>query len=159
MNSADDSELNDKAMAGRLTPEEVSALSDLEEDVALGQALRALRPPPKVSTNFTALVLQQIQERPKQKTSFTNWLRWPVLARATAGLAFVAIFGVVMSQRRENLEVTTGARKFAAVTSAASQTLPPEAVVEVFKDFEAVKNLPAATPTVDYALLAALGSE
>jgi hypothetical protein len=146
MNSAEDSELNDKAMA-------------TEDDIALDHALRALLPPPKVSSNFTSLVLQKIQEPPKQKTALTSWLRWPVLARATAALACAAVFAVVMLQRRENLEVATGAKRFAAVTSAASQTLPPEAVVAVFKDFEAVKNLPAATPTVDYALLAALGSE
>ena len=168
MKNSDIEELIDKVMAGRLTPEEeqrwaalVLKQPDLEENLALGQALRSLPPPPQVSSNFTSRVLQELNRpaRPERTEGWVSWLRWPGFARLTGAAAVLAVgFVVLQHQRHEQMEKTV--RTFAGVVSAVAPNQPqaqPEAVVSVLKDFEAIRRLPDSAP-VDYGLLAALGS-
>src|SRR4051794_38306371 len=93
-------ELIDKAMAGRLAPEEetrwrrlLAKHPELEEEMALGRALTAMPPPPHVSSNFTSRVLQEInREKRASRFFWEDWFRFPRLARL-AGTA-VVICGV-----------------------------------------------------------------
>ncbi len=167
MKNSDFEELIDKAMAGRLSPEEqrrwevlLAARPELEEDAAVGVALRAMPPPPRVSSNFTALVLQEIN-RETHATQFfwVQWFRWPRLARfaGTAVVAFGLSFAVLHHERQQD-EMANTVRTFASAVSAVSagqKDVQPEAIVTVLKDFDAIRQLP---DSVDYGLMAALRS-
>jgi len=170
MKNPDIEELIDKVMAGRLTAEEerrwaalVLQQPDLEENMALGEALRNLSPPPEVSSNFTSRVLEELNRpaRTDRADGWLEWLRWPGFARLTGAAAVLAVGFIVLQnqhQRREQMDKTV--RTFAGVVSAVAPNQPsaqPEAVVAVLKDFEAIRRLPDSAP-VDYGLLAALGS-
>src|ERR1700759_4843092 len=96
MSDAEFNELIDKAMAGRLTPEEefrwnalLAERPDLEENVAVGRALGALPAPPAVSSTFTALVLDGIRqdERRGERSETPSWWslpRWRGFANISA---------------------------------------------------------------------------
>jgi hypothetical protein len=172
MNDADFSELIDKAMAGKLTPEEevrwnglLAERPELEEDLAVGRALQALPPPPRVSSNFTALVLQQIQREKRagerrDSTKPRGWFRWPGFARISAIAAVTLVLAVAGLQLRQEHELQAAAQTFAGGMSKVSETRnAPEAVVAVFKDFAAIRNLSEQSEAVDYKLLAALSPE
>src|SRR5688572_21751319 len=101
MKNFDENELIDKAMAGRLNADEqrlwdalLAERPDLEAELQIGRALRGMPKPPPVSTNFTALVLQQVnQTAPNTQTQsvgWSDWLRWPRFARI-AGVAVVTV--------------------------------------------------------------------
>src|SRR5689334_18461276 len=101
MKNFDENELIDKAMAGRLSEDEqrmwtalLAERPELEAELEIGRALQAMPKPPAVSSNFTALVLQQINKAaPERSPAQVNWLSWPRLVRA-AGLAAVVALGV-----------------------------------------------------------------
>src|SRR6185436_2781447 len=109
MKNFDENELIDKAMAGRLNADEqrlwaalLAERPELEAELQIGQALQAVPKPPAVSSNFTALVLQQINSAEPQRTRGwnMNWLSWPRLVR-TAGVAVVALgVGLQLSHMR-----------------------------------------------------------
>src|SRR3954467_4500849 len=109
MKNFDENELIDKAMAGRLNAEEqrlwaalVVERPELEAELEIGRALRAMPKPPAVASNFTALVMQEIN-RPGAERGRNwnfNWLGWPRLMRA-AGVAVIAIgIGVQITHQR-----------------------------------------------------------
>jgi hypothetical protein len=168
MKNEDIEELIDKAMAGRLSAEEqvrwaalVAERPELDENLALGEALRNLPQPPVVSSNFTTLVLQQINrhEPVAREHHWLAWLRWRGFARVTGGAAIIAVAFVAMQARQNQRQIEKTARTFAGVVSAvaAKPDIQPEAIVSVMKDFDAIRQLPD-TASVDYGLLAALRS-
>jgi anti-sigma factor RsiW len=168
MNEENVQELIDKVVAGRLLPEEeqrwnalLAERPELEEEVALAESLRALPAPPQVSTNFTALVMQQIA-RPKVKreaaSPWLQWFRWPRFSRiaATAVVLLGINFAVIQHRKAANAEQAAQiiANSVQAITPAPEVEI--ESVITVFKDFEAISRLPASSSKVDYTLLAAL---
>lgn len=165
MNDSDLQDLMDKAMAGRLSPEEEQRWSallaqrpELEEEIALGDALQALPKPPSVSSNFTALVMREIQRdniTDRSKPWF-SWLRWPTLARITATAVVALGIALTVQHQREAQRTEVAAQTIANGVKivAPSISTQPESVLTVLKDFEAIRRLPA--PPVDENLLAAL---
>src|SRR5689334_22952647 len=121
MKNFDENELIDKAMAGRLNAEEqrlwaglLAERPELEAELEIGRAMRGMTKPPAVSSNFTALVLQEINKRePERKTSRArNWLSWPRLLRA-AGVAVVALgIGVQVTHMRQADKQEAALRSF-----------------------------------------------
>src|SRR6185436_21164929 len=98
MKNFEENELIDKAMAGRLNAEEqrlwealLAERPELEAELEIGRALRSMPKPPAVSSNFTGLVLQEINKPARERSSGwgVNWLSWPRLVRA-AGVGVVA---------------------------------------------------------------------
>src|SRR5690348_16953354 len=124
MKNFDENELIDKAMAGRLNAEEqrlwealLAERPELEAEWQIGHALRALPKPPAVSSNFTALVLQEINRAaPERRAGWSfAWLRWPRLVRL-AGVAVVALgIGVQVAHQRkmEKQQVAQTVQSFA----------------------------------------------
>lgn len=170
MKKPNENELIDKAMAGRLSAGEqllweqlLAQRPDLEMDAEIGRALRELPKPPAVSSNFTAQVLHGINRpTPKRVTTWRDWLRFPRLIRAT-GLA-VVVFGLgiaVIRHQEPPHQVAESVKNLTAGVAALSEggNSKPEQIVTVFKDFDAIRNLPANASDIDYSLLAALRSE
>jgi hypothetical protein len=170
MKNFDENELIDKAMAGRLNADEqrlwealLAERPELEAELQIGRALRGIPKPPQVSTNFTALVLQQInQAAPNTQTQPVGWLDWlrgPRFARI-AGIAVVTIgLGATLIHREvEQRRVAATVRNFAGGISAvaANPNAEPQVVMAVMQDFEAIQRLPASETYVDNDLLAAL---
>jgi anti-sigma factor RsiW len=169
MKNFDENELIDKAMAGRLNAEEqqmwgalLAERPELEAELEIGRALRVMPKPPAVCSNFTALVLQEINKTAPERPSrwFGNWLSWPRLARAGAVAAIVIGVGVGIGHQRKiekqqaALKSFTGALTVVAANPEAPE-VRPEAVVTLLQDFETIRRLPAATD-VDTGLLTAL---
>jgi hypothetical protein len=168
MKNFDENELIDKAMAGRLTVEEqrlwealLAERPDLEAELEIGRALRAMPKPPAVASNFTALVMQEIN-RPGAERGRNwnfNWLGWPRLMRA-AGVAVIAIgIGVQITHQRnvEKQQVAQTMKSFTGGLSvvAAKPDVQPQTVVTLLQDFDAIRNLPVSANDVDTGLLAA----
>jgi hypothetical protein len=168
MKNFDENELIDKAMAGRLDADEqrlwaalLAERPDLETDLEIGKALRAMPPPPTVASNFTALVLQSIsapETRPHSATgSWLIWFRLPRLVRI-GGLAAV-VLGLSVSpiyyQRVQKQKVAASVKSFAGGLNlvAVKPDTQPDRIVNVLQDFEAIRRLPG---DVDEQLLTAL---
>jgi hypothetical protein len=170
MNEAEVQELIDKVVAGRLTREEQQRWSallaqrpELEEEAALGNALRALPQPPAVSSNFTSLVMQEIQRSEPRSQSWWERFRLPRLARIGAlGTAMVLVAFTLIQKHNRELERQFAQAEEAAQTVATAQAVThwrgveTENALEVFQNFEAIRQLPPNTPGVDTALLGAL---
>jgi hypothetical protein len=160
----DENELINKAMAGRLNAEEqqlwaalLAERPELEAELEIGRALQAMPKPPAVASNFTALVLQEINKStPEHSRWRINWLSWPRLARATGIAAVALVVGVQLAHMR-NVEKQQAALKTFThglnVVSAEPQP-QPEAVVTLLKDFDAIRQMPVVTD-VDTELLTA----
>ncbi|HUS37316.1 MAG TPA: hypothetical protein VM680_18360 [Verrucomicrobiae bacterium] len=168
MKNFDENELIDKAMAGRLNTDEqrlwdalLAERPELEAELQIGRALGGMPKPPPVSSNFTALVLQQInQPAPEsRRAGWLDWLRWPRFARI-AGIAVITIgLGATLIHREvEQRRVAATVRNFAGGISAvaAKSDAEPQVVMAVMQDFEAIQSLPASETYVDNDLLAAL---
>jgi hypothetical protein len=167
MKNFDENELIDKAMAGRLNAEEqrlwaalLAERPELEAELQIGQALQAIPKPPAVSSNFTALVLQEINRpgvvHPRSWTA--NWLTWRFVRRATAGLALVAIFAsfpLAHLRKAEKQQAALESFTQGLNVVAANTDVQPEAVVTLLNDFEAIRKMPAVSD-VDTELLTAL---
>lgn len=166
MKNFDENELIDKAMAGRLNVDErrmweslLAERPELQMDLEVGRALQAMAKPPAVSSNFTALVLQQIN-KPTAQPSATwkaQWLSWPRFVRA-AGLAVVALgVGVQVAHMRKVEKQEAALKNFThGLNVVAADTTPqPEAMVTLLKDFDAIRQMPMASD-VDTSLLTAL---
>jgi len=169
MKNFDENELIDKAMAGRLTVEEqrlwealLAERPELETELEIGRALKAMPKPPMVSSNFTALVLQEInQPAPSGSSRWNfNWLSgrgwfappgWPWLWWASGSNWRISaeLKNKKWPKRCGALRRNDGGR--------AKPESQPEQVVTLVQDFEAIRNLPASSD-VDSSLLAALRS-
>lgn len=169
MKNFDENELIDKAMAGRLNREEqrlwealLAERPELEAELEIGRALRAMPNPPAVSTNFTSLVLQEVRKSADAPGGgWLGWLRLPRLAWI-GGVAAVAlgIGGTLVQREVEQRRVAQSLRSFTSGISAVAakaEGARPEVVVTVLRDFEAIQRLPAEELYVDNDLLAALG--
>lgn len=168
MKNFDENELIDKAMAGRLNADEqrlwdalLAERPELEAELQIGRALRGMPKPPEVSSNFTSLVVQQINQTPPKTrgTTWLDWLRWPRFARI-AGVAVITVgIGATLIHREvEQRRVAATVRNFAGGISAvaAKPDAEPQVVMTVLQDFEAIQRLPANETYVDNDLLAAL---
>jgi anti-sigma-K factor RskA len=156
-------------MAGRLSVEEkglwealLAERPELELELEIGKALRAM-PPPAVSSNFTSLVMQRLSDRAETNSSnWLSWFRWPRLAAAVGtavvvlGLSFAAF-----NQRREHDELAASVKSFTGGLKvvAVREDAQPDAVVRLLQDFDAIRQLPTASNDVDYGLILALGNE
>jgi len=174
MNDADLQELLDKVVAGRLSPEEerrwnalMAERPELEDEVALGEALRALPAPPAVSSNFTSLVMQEVRQTATESARpVKSWWRLPRLVGfgATAAIAALIVFNVVQRREVEQAQIEEAKHAEAAAARIAARvravTSSPEAeaenMLDVFRDFEAIRQLPPNTPGLDEAFLSAL---
>jgi len=169
MKNFDENELIDKAMAGRLDAKErklweslLAERPDLQAEIEIGQVLRRMPRPPAVSSNFTALVMREIgRSHSTRAASWSfSWLTWPRLVRAS-GVAVVALgigFQVVHQNKvDQQRQVTQTMRSFAGGLNAVATTpgVQPEQLISLAQDFDAIRNLPAASD-VDNELLAAL---
>jgi anti-sigma factor RsiW len=164
MKNFDENELIDKAMAGRLNAEEqrlwaalLAERPELEAELEIGRAMQAMPKPPAVSSNFTALVLQEINKAAPQHSRWRiNWLSWPRLIR-TAGVAVVALaVGVQLAHMRKVEKQEAALKSFTHGLNvvAAEQQVQPEAVVSLLKDFDAIRQMPVVAD-VDTELLTA----
>jgi anti-sigma factor RsiW len=166
MKNFDENELIDKAMAGRLNTEEqqlwealLAERPELEAELQIGRALQSIPKPPAVSSNFTALVLQEINRAEPNKPQgwIVNWLNWPRLLRA-AGVTAVALgIGVQLSHMRHVERQEAALKNFTHGLNivAAKTDIQPDAVVTLLNDFEAIRKMPAVSD-VDTELLTAL---
>lgn len=157
-------ELLNAGLNRRLTPEEEAQLQQsvaavpggnaaLEDELALNHLVRQL-PNPRLSSNFTAQVLQMAEREHRVRPApaapwWHGWLptRWP----AKGALAIVAFSLTLFSyqQYQENRRETV-ARSIATVSTVAA--LP----VDVLQNFEAINQLHQVPQQVDLDLLAAL---
>jgi hypothetical protein len=165
MKNFDENQLIDKAMAGRLNAEEqrwwealLAERPELEAELQIGRALQAIPKPPPVSSNFTALVLQEINRaEPEHARGWNiNWLRWPRLIRA-AGVTVVALgVGLQLSHMRrvERQEAALKSFTHGLNVVAAKTEVRPEAMVTLLNDFEAIRHMPVVSD-VDKDLLTA----
>src|SRR3954469_19757578 len=144
MKNFDENELIDKAMAGRLNAEEqrlwaalVVERPELEAEVEIGRALRAMPKPPAVSSNFTALILQEINKAAPERSRWrVNWLSWPTVVRA-AGVAVVALgvgvqLGHIRKVEKQEAALKSFTRGLNVVT--AEQQVQPDTMVSLLKD-------------------------
>jgi hypothetical protein len=171
MKNFDENELIDKAMAGRLSADEerlwqalLAERPDLEADVEIGRAMRAMPSPPAVASNFSSVVLQQItkEEAHARVPSRPSWFRWPRLARLT-GVAVVALgLGIAVTHHRheQQQEMAASVKSLAGGLRVVANKPDgqPEAVVNLLQDFDAIRQLPANND-VDFTLLTALRSD
>ena len=169
MKDFDENELIDKAMAGRLSVEEqrlwaalLAERPELEAEVEIGRAMRAMPKPPAISSNFTSLVLQEVNrvEPERTATSWVEWLRWPRLFRLPywVGAAVVVIgISVTINHQRKQELVAKSVESLAGGLSVVSVVEPdvrPQTAVILAEDFETIRKLPTSE-NVDYDLLAA----
>jgi anti-sigma factor RsiW len=165
MNEPDLQELIDKAATGRLSGEEEKRWSallaerpELEEELALAEALQALPAPPPVSSNFTALVMQELRriESAPAESSRRSRFQWPRFARLTATAAIVFGIAITLRHQREIQRAEMAAQTISDGVKVITPALEiaPESLVTVFQDFDAIRRLPAMP--VDEKLLAAL---
>lgn len=167
MKTPDTNELIDKAMAGRLSPDEKrlweALLLERPEFLAeeeLGKAMRELPKPPAVSTNFTALVMQKIDslEPARRPAPWLSWFRFPRLARLAGAAVVVAGVGsvVLFEQRSRQRELSDTVKSFASGLNIVAEQPQPDVIVSVMQDFDAIRQLPMKSGDVDRELLAAL---
>lgn len=169
MKNADFNRLLETAMRRPLTADEEaqllacfaedpSAKATWEEETALARLLQRL-PDAPLATNFTAQVLQAVEQAERQHRSRAPAipgrlaLRNPFARWMAAGLAAVLValgYWQYQSLRREKMAVSLAniANKMETVSDVTS--LPP---VEPWEDFDAINRLP---PPADEQLLTAL---
>jgi anti-sigma factor RsiW len=130
------------------------------EDVALERALQQL-PNVRISSNFTALVLQAAT-RPqcaKRRSWLLSWNVFrPGLAGAVASLVLVSVLMLSLVQHQQNVrraDMARGVRSFTEIAAAIGSSKAPAA--EVFQNFDAIQRLSMPGDSeVDLELLVAL---
>lgn len=167
MNASDFTHLREASWHRRLTPEEErqlrvwaethpDAAAEIENDAALNAALATL-PDAPVPSNFTALVLREVDRgsaRAEATTALGAWwrqLRPAWLPRAAVALAAVLLLGVGWRQyqifRQQQI-----AHNLARLSFAAASVPEPQ----VFADFDAIRRLNPAPSATDEALFTVL---
>jgi len=125
--------------------------ADWLAESGLGGVLSSL-PDAPVPTNFTARVLNAVNQEPAGSRPATTGWRWAwhrFLPRAAVAV-LVAATGLITYERHEALQRAVLARNVATVADVAAVPNP-----ELMKDFEAVRRLDQ-TPPADEELLALL---
>lgn len=133
------------------------------DDAALDELLAALPKAPKVSTNFTARVLQQVRLEDSAATRKREpfaWLRFPRLAPIAGVTSLAAILGLAIFQHERKEQREQMVETLEAVAEVAKKANPAaneaEAVVTVLSDFDAIRQLSRAESAIDTTLLTAL---
>lgn len=128
------------------------ARADFEAESGLNHLLDQLPKAPKVASNFTALVLQQVEresaaiQRSQGQSAWAGWRRLlPRFALAALVLTTgLMLYGNQVSQKRE----------LARTTARFSQLVAKNK--DVLEDFEAISKLDQRQPKADMELLALL---
>ena len=155
----------------RLTPAERETLRTLisreksdpaiwSEDAVLTRLLQDL-PDPPVPSNFTALVLNAIDQPESGRAGRPYWLRRVGLPRPVRRLAAPALllaiavstYFVMQSAQRRQTASSLASVAHSLETASVVVDLP---TVEMLRDFEAIYLLPDDRPAPDVELLAAL---
>ncbi len=143
----------------QLLEDEPALRGEYAEELALEKALDQL-PNVKISTNFTALVLQEAH-RSGESRSFWSGLfrfRFPAFAQAAAVFGVIATVGLALGYRyrkTERADMALGVRSFTEVAAAIGSSHGPAA--DVFANFDAIQRLSMPTDNeVDLELLVAL---
>jgi len=114
-----------------------------EQELALNDLLAKV-PPAAVSSNFTSLVMQAVEDEKRastRKTASVRWLRFG-FARVAAGLAFVFVIGLGLYTRYEKTRQNQLATGLKDLTTVASVIAPKGAAgVETLQDFDAIQKL------------------
>lgn len=153
----------DRTVFNELISSDAALRAEFEQEQALEQLLDRL-PAAPVSSNFTALVLQQVEAEKRQKkregegTPFSLPFFRSAFARVAAGIVAVAAIGLATVNYYEKAQRQTlaeSAQTFTALASAiSSDKARPE---QVFQDFDAIQRLSfPAQGDVDLELLVAL---
>jgi hypothetical protein len=125
-------------------------LRRLAEEQALNRALSTLRTP-QVASNFTALVLADIDREPKTQRSWFRinlpQFRWGRIL-ATASLVLVGTLTWSERRSRERQDVAQAAADISQSAHVGG--------VETLRDFEAIRALDTTATPDDVALIAAL---
>ncbi len=167
MNESDFIQLREAGWRRRLTPEEEKQLrawlhehpestGDWRDEMALNTALASL-PDAPVPSNFTALVLQQVDResaREDRSTTTAGWwtrLRLGWLPRAAGAAAVVLLLGAGgwQYQNFRHQQMAHGLVQFSFAAAAVPEP-------QVFGDFDAIRRLNPAPPATDEALFVAL---
>lgn len=152
MNDPEPNDLLWRGLKGELNDEEkfrfeslVSSDPELrakwEQELALNDLLAKV-PSAPVSSNFTSLVMQAVENEKRavvRKTS-TRWFRFG-FARVAAGLAFVFVIGLGLYTRYEKTRQTELATGLKDLTAVASVIAPKGSGVETLQDFDAIQKL------------------
>lgn len=167
MNESDFIQLREAGWRRRLAPDEETQLrswllehpqsaDDWRDETALNTALASL-PDAPVPSNFTALVLQQVDRaaaREDRSATAARWwhrLRLGWLPRA-AGAAVVVLLLGVGGWQYQNFRHQQMAHGLVQFSFAAAAVPEPQ----VFGDFDAIRRLNPAPPATDEALFVAL---
>lgn len=125
-------------------------LRRLQEEQALNRALSSMRQP-EVASNFTALVMAEIDREPAPRRSWFRFafvsLHWGRIA-ATASVLLVCTLTWNehrLNQRQEIAQAAAGISQSANVGG-----------VEAFRDFDAIQALDTSATPDDVALISAL---
>ncbi len=144
----------EQARLRELAVEHVEAAGQFQDETALTAALSRL-PNPPVASNFTAQVMQAVEQEEARAARGTglgfNWRSWlvgPAFARRLAFALVVVGLGTLSVHQYALHNRNQVARSVVTLSTAA--TLPP---LELLKDFDAIARLNELS---DPALLAAL---
>lgn len=165
MNGSEYNQLLEKALCGRLTPEEQARLDahfllnpeaqmDWEDEMALNGAIDKL-PHAPLASNFTSQVMQAVarEEKRREASAAVPWWRWlfsPAHIRGMAVASVCLCAGLLAYNYSQESHREQVAQSLVKLTNVAS--IPS---VEALKDFEAINRLSQVPPTVDVDLLAA----
>lgn len=125
------------------------AAAEWEAESALNRALEQLPEAPRVSSNFTALVLQAVEREARVPArSVRRWSLWRLLPRAAVACLVVG-FGIAGWHQHEARERAIMARDVAQLGAALVVSTP-----ELTENFEPILRLSNSPQKADTELLA-----
>jgi anti-sigma factor RsiW len=150
MNDAEYNQVLEKSLRGKLSAGEAMALEAYlatrpelraawEDDLALNQLLHQVKVPP-VSSNFTALVLQEVAGQDRRARTRAGWwgrwwgLGWTRPAAAAGLLVAAGLFSLHQHHANERARLAVALRQFSQAPN-----------VETLKDFDAINRLGLAS--------------
>ena len=115
-----------------------------------------------MASNFTARVLEEIEREKRRAARDRAWLRpswW--LPRFAAGAACLVFVGLILTRQHQQAERAQWVESLSTLKETATALehptgAQPLAVVDVLKDFEAIRRINTGGDPVDTSLLAAL---
>ena len=122
----------------------------LEAELAFNGLLDGHRPPPPVSSNFTAQVLARIEQEERVVERRSSW--WPRIGWIPRLAAFALTFGVLWSQGSAARQVRMAKQ---AVELGRAANVPGLEAVSL-ADFEVIRRIGVAPRAEDDALILAL---
>jgi len=164
MNGQEFNQLREKLWRRPLTPAEEEAMRlhaashpelpvELQAERALNQLLEKLPEGPKVSSNFTAQVLEAVRRETaiRERKSFFEWLGRPGIAGwlPRAALGTLLICGISLGYSRHQASARAALARNVMELSAAVSADP-----QLVEDFEPIRQLGSSEPKADLELLA-----